>query len=58
MAFDAQRSQVLHHVEPALRLGRDVVNVGFTLVCTHAPALLALPCVTHEDTLTQGIPRP
>ncbi len=57
VAPNAQRSQVLHHVLPALCLGRDVIDVGFTFIRTHAPTVLAGPCVTHEHTLTQGIPR-
>jgi hypothetical protein len=56
MASDAQRSQVLHGVLPALCLGRYVIHVGFTLIGTHTPTLLASPGITHENTLTHGVP--
>jgi hypothetical protein len=57
MASDAQRPQVLHQVLTALRLGSDVIHVGFTLIGTHTPALLAGPGITHENTLTHCVPR-
>ena len=47
VAPDAQRPQVAKLVGSTLRLRHDVVNLCFSLLCTHTPAVLALPCVTH-----------
>jgi len=47
VAPDAQRPQVAELVGPAFGLRHDVVNLCLSLLCTHTPAVLALPCVTH-----------
>jgi hypothetical protein len=56
VAPDAQRPQVAELVDSTLCLWYDVVNVGFPLVGTHASAVLALPCVTHQGCLPEPTP--